>query len=154
MNIKLFLFIICFALQSFPAGADENAVTGLDVRIYPKKSKVHFEFCPDNTCDLLSAKKDIPKEMLIDAGYLYLYYFSGYLVLEDWLKDKATTASVQKILKKEQYLECRTVYGKVRASCILKQLKNKYNLKIYFVRYDEGGRFAEPDKDLDDLMKR
>lgn len=112
------------------------------LNIVSKSKNGFFEFCPDNTCDLLKANKPITIESLSDIGYLYIYYFSDYLELDKWRKREKSFTEVQKILQKKKYARCeKYIEDRKKAICILRSEKLKFNVDLYFVRYDEKKKY-------------
>lgn len=106
--------------------------------IYLKNTKhsSSFEFCPDNTCDLIVSGKPISGANISDFGFLYLYYFSGYFVLENWRKNDVTQKIVEDVFVKHGRSVCMNSDRREMARCVLERA----GLSIYTVRYDEGGR--------------
>jgi hypothetical protein len=99
-----------------------------------------FEFCPDNTCDFIEARKSTPMEAILDFGFLYVYFFSDFYVLKDWrIKDEPTVTS-KAILEKLEYMSCKQGSDQEKALCILRKLSKDYQIQIYDVRYDEKER--------------
>jgi hypothetical protein len=106
--------------------------------------KKSIEFCPDNTCDLFVADKEIPLETLKDFAYLYIYFFSDYYILGEWRNRKESMAIAKEILSKPSYKDCKKDEEDA-ACCILRKLAQNSLIRLYFVRYDEGKRNLVPE---------
>jgi len=114
------------------------------VKVFTDRKGAYFEFCPDNTCDLLATSRTtIPQETLLDLGYLYLYYFSDYGVLARWRKQKLSASLAESLLEKNEYSSCRGTSGNEQARCVLRRAATQYGIGLYFVRYDESKRHVE-----------
>lgn len=146
MNHKIacMLFIAGYALS---AHAKDQAPAYVEIQSkFPNSVKVvtepegYFEFCPDNTCDLLKAKKPISADVLLDIGYLYVYYFSDYFELEEWRKRKQASVIARAILSKPDYAACGNAKQKKQARCVLQSVMKDSDVTLYFVRYDEKER--------------
>jgi len=116
--------------KSFP-GSVHLKITG---------SSSSFEFCPDNTCDLIVSRKAVSGADISDLGFLYLRYFSDYFVLEDWRKNDVTRTIAENILVRHEHLICMKNDRREMARCVLDRARRKFGLMVYAVRYDEGGR--------------
>lgn len=116
--------------KSFP-GSVHLKITG---------SSSSFEFCPDNTCDLIISRKPVSGADISDLGFLYLRYFSDYFVLEDWRKNDVTQMIAENILVRHEHSICMKSDRREMARCVLDRARRKLGLKVYAVRYDEGGR--------------
>ena len=98
-----------------------------------------IEFCPDNTCHYFVGDKKISLETVKDFAYLYIYFFSDYFVLDEWRNRKESIITARKILSKPIYKGCKKDEGEA-ARCILRRMAQSDQVKLYFVRYDEGKR--------------
>lgn len=99
-----------------------------------------FEFCPDNTCDLIVAGKMVPEGTLSDLGFLYVRYFSDYSILENWRQNGDSQKVTEDILSMPEHSRCANSNRREMARCVLAQAKRKFKLNVYAVRYDEKGR--------------
>jgi hypothetical protein len=43
-----------------------------------------LEFCPDGTCDGFVTSGNVPLPKLKDFAYLYVYFFSDNITLDEW----------------------------------------------------------------------
>jgi hypothetical protein len=109
--------------------------------------EISIEFCPDNTCDLFTASKGVSLESLKDFAYLYIYFFSDYYELEKWRGNKEPGLIAKQILSKPNYQVCGKETDEDAARCVLRQLGQKGQVKLYFVRYDENKQNIVP-KDI------
>lgn len=114
---------------------NKNFPDSLKVRLGQKSAS--FEFCPDNTCDLVKINKAISKETLLDFVYIYIYYFSQYYVLDDWRIKDSSTSLAKKTIKKSMPAECTQESDTKQPCCIIQSFTKKYNIEYFFVRYDE-----------------
>lgn len=145
--IGALLFILCglsYAAEGASIFASLQAKFPDSVKVVATPKAGSFEFCPDNTCDLLKAKKAISSDAVSDIGYLYVYYFSDYLELEDWRKSKQANLIASGILNKPEYTTCsNNADMKKRAYCVLQTAMKNYNITLYSVRFDENKRNLE-----------
>jgi hypothetical protein len=150
-----YLFFPCLALVAvlLMVMAKDASATGQQIdplqeikRSFPETLKVKLnpvksiEFCPDNTCELIVAKKGVCIDNLKDFAYLYIYFFSDYFVLDDWRKSKKAALVAEKILSKPKYQWCKNSDQQRTARCILRHLSKKGRIELYAVRYDENER--------------
>jgi hypothetical protein len=103
-----------------------------------------IEFCPDNTCHYFVAGKRISLETMKDFAYLYIFFFSDYYALDEWRNRKESIEVAKKILSKSNYCNCKNDEESA-ARCILRKLSQNNQIKLYFVRYDEGKRNLVPE---------
>jgi hypothetical protein len=116
-----------------------------DIKVQSEKDgKRSIEFCPDNTCDFFLARKEVSLESLKDFAYIYIYFFSGYYVLEKWRSGEEPTSLARQILSKPVYQDCKQTTNKEAARCLLRRLSRESGIELYFVRYDENKRHVEP----------
>lgn len=113
----------------------------------------NLEFCPDNTCEVFVAKKNISSEELSVFVYLYLYVYSDYIYLEEWRQKKETILIFKKILSKPEYEKCQNKIDLLTAKCILKKISKENRIKLFFVRYDENVR-AEEEINLETIFSK
>lgn len=115
----------------------QKTFKGIQVKI---GDEISIEFCPDNTCDLFTGSKGVSLESLKDFAYLYIYFFSDYYQLEKWRGSKEPRLIAKQILSKPNYQVCKMENDEDAARCVLRQLAQKGQIKLYFVRYDENTR--------------
>lgn len=96
-----------------------------------------IEFCPDNTCDGFMAGKNVQFELLKDFAYLYVYFFSDYFVLDEWRNRKEPFLVAKNVLAKGPYQAFKREDLEGAARCLLRELAQKNQIQLYFVRYDE-----------------
>jgi hypothetical protein len=99
-----------------------------------------LEFCPDNTCHGFAKSENVPVAALKDFAYLYIYFFSDYLYLDDWRKREDANLTAENILSKPIYHNCQREDRKESARCILLGLSRDGKIKLKFIRYDEKER--------------
>ena len=116
-----------------------------DIKIQSgEDGKPAIEFCPDNTCEFFQANQVMSLEGLKDFSYVYIYYFSDYVILEQWRKDEDSSATARHILSKPQYKKCSKNAEEEAARCVLQSLSRNNRIGLYFVRYDENARSITP----------
>lgn len=113
------------------------------VTIESRTTGSYFQFCPDNTCDLIKAEKPISAEELAEIGYVYIYYFSDYTELKEWRSGQAEASAAKQILSRDIYSACNDKQNMEQATCVLQLAKIRFDLSLYFVRYDENERHQE-----------
>jgi hypothetical protein len=99
-----------------------------------------IEFCPENTCDAFYAATADSAEGLMEYAYLYLYWFSDYLVLEGWRASSDARRVMVRMLDAPRNAGCRRPDEKEAARCVLRTLAAKRGIHVAVVRYDEGTR--------------
>jgi hypothetical protein len=114
-----------------------------------------LEFCPDETCDGFLASNDVSMATLKDFAYLYIYYFSDYLVyLPEWRQHDDATRAAEGVLSKPEYRNCRKDYGREASRCVLLDLSRGGRIKLLFIRYDEGQRNVVHENIADKLIEK
>jgi len=101
-----------------------------------------LEFCPDGTCDGFVASGNVSLPTLRDFAYLYVYFFSDNVTLDDWKGMEDAKKTADRVLGQTQYLGCKNVDSREAARCVLGVLSRKGRIRLIFVRYDEGERHA------------
>jgi hypothetical protein len=128
------------------ARAQASSPTDVLLKSFPKSVNVLnrgtvVEFCPDGTCDGFVGD-GISTTTLRDIAYLYVYFFSDNLILDDWRKGRESSRAADRIVGKPEYKACRRDTTKESAVCVLGDFYRKKKFKAIFVRYDEGARSA------------
>lgn len=96
-------------------------------------------YCPDNTCEIYSAKESNPDF----PGYVYLHLFhkSTYAYLDlsggDSKSFRASAAADEPKIRKTLTKYCSS--NTADADCILSGMESKLGISTCFGRYDEGG---------------
>ena len=101
-----------------------------------------LEFCPDGTCDGFVASGNVALPTLRDFAYLYVYFFSDNISLDDWKGTEEAKKTADHVLGQTQYLACKNVDSREAARCVLRDLSRNGRVRLIFVRYDEGERHA------------
>jgi hypothetical protein len=101
-----------------------------------------LEFCPDGTCDGFVTSGNVSLSTLKDFAYLYVYFFSDNLTLDDWKRTEGAKETADRVLGQNQYLACKNADRREAARCILRDLSSNGRIRLIFVRYDEGERHA------------
>ena len=122
------------------------------VKLIKENGEDAIEFCPDNTCELFVAKKEVSEEALKDFFYLYVYFVSDYYVLDEWRKQKNSAIIAKTILSKQKYKNCNEKTNVEKVHCLLEYLAKGDNISLYDVRYDENYRSKEK-KELSEVLK-
>ena len=140
--LAIFLFPACgFAFdKTSPSFMELEKSFPDSVHLKITGSSSSFEFCPDNTCDLIVSHKAVSDADIYDFGFLYIRYFSDYFSLENWRKNDVTRTITESIFVRHEHSICMESDRREMARCILDRAKRKFGLVIYTVRYDEGGR--------------
>ena len=104
-----------------------------------REDRLEVEFCPDNTCDVFRAKSTVPPGVMADVVFLYLFYESDFYVLKSWRSSSRASKIVGEIGGRYKVVECgdSTIQ---RDHCLLHELIRKYNIDVYYGRYDESER--------------
>jgi len=101
-----------------------------------------LEFCPDGTCDGFVTSGSVPLPTLKDFAYLYTYFFSDNITLDDWKATEGAKEMANRVLGQSQYLACKNADNREAARCVLRDLSRNGRIRLIFVRYDEGERHA------------
>jgi hypothetical protein len=92
---------------------------------FPKSVKLNekrrlLEFCPDETCDGFVASNEVSMASLKDFAYLYVYFFSDYLVyLPEWRNRDESKHTAERVLSKPEFLSCKSDNSRDAARCVL-----------------------------------
>jgi hypothetical protein len=119
------------------------------------KAKGHLlEFCPDNTCDGFVSASNVPVAELKDFAFLYIYFFSDYVLLPDWRNHVDASTAAGHVLSKPKYQNCQSENNREAARCVLLDLCRDSRIKLIFVRYDEHRRNVVPEDISKELSRR
>ena len=99
-----------------------------------------LEVCPDGTCDGFVTSGDVPVPALKDFAYLYVFFFSDNVTLDDWKRTEDAKKTVERVLAQNQYLSCANADSLEAARCVLRDLSRGGRIRLISVRYDEGER--------------
>ena len=92
------------------------------------------------------ASNDVSVSVLKDFAYLYIYFFSDYLVyLPEWRTQDQVKNTAERILARPEYQYCKRETSRETARCLLLNLSRNGKIKLLFIRYDEGHRNAVPE---------
>lgn len=159
-GLPMFVYISMVAIFLWPLShavfAQSEDVTQLvtrmieDMQVHEKANgERSIEFCPDNTCDSILARRAVSLDSLKDFAFIYLYFFSDYYVLEEWRSNEGPTKRARAILSKPAYKSCMKRTEVESARCFLRWLGRGGQVSLYFVRYDEGERNVVPTNLID-----
>ena len=112
-----------------------------------------LEFCPDGTCDGFVTSGNVPIPTLKDFAYLYVFFFSDNVVLDDWRRTEDAKKTAEGVIAKNQYVGCANADRLEAARCVLRDLSRGGRIRLIFVRYDEGERVAVPENLWEELAK-
>jgi hypothetical protein len=101
-----------------------------------------LEFCPDGTCDGFVTSGNVPLPTLRDFAYLFVFFFSDNVTLDDWRGTEDAKKTAARVLGQTGYLACKNVDSREEARCVLRDLSRNDRIRLIFVRYDEGERHA------------
>lgn len=112
---------------------------------FPKSVRVKqnghlLEFCPDNTCDGFVSSIGVPVAELKEFAYLYIFYFSDFIYLQDWRRQPEPKKVAEQILSNPAYDKCKNLTKVETARCLLLDRSRGGRIKLIFVRYDENQR--------------
>jgi hypothetical protein len=99
-------------------------------------------FCPDGTCDGFLTSGNVSLPTLKDFAYLYVYFFSDNITLDNWKGTEGAKEMAHRVLGQRQFLACKNVDSREAARCVLRDLSSNGRIRLIFVRYDEGERHA------------
>lgn len=96
------------------------------------------EYCPDNTCSVITAIGSADAQEIQDFAYVYLFTRSSYIYLKTFQQD-TRSGRTQSVL--DRYSSgCPQLTAQEAARCIFSRLATKHEIRVEFVRYDEGER--------------
>ena len=95
-----------------------------------------LEFCPDGTCDGFVTSGNVPLPTLKDFAYLYVYFFSDNVTLDDWKATEGAKEMANRVLGQRQYLACKSADIREAARCVLRDLSRNGRIRLIFVRYN------------------
>jgi hypothetical protein len=146
VSLLSILVVCCFAVQAAWATDEPFDPLRQITSSFPGSVKLNekrrvMEFCPDETCDGFVASSDVSVATLKDFAYLYIYFFSEYLVyLPEWRSHDEARNTAEHVLSKPEYLSCKRGSSREAARCVLLYLSRNGKIKLLFIRYDEGQR--------------
>jgi hypothetical protein len=111
----------------------------------------HMRYCPDNTCEAFRGGAIASGEDVADFALLYLWGVSRYTYLERW-RGSPSPPEVQAALERGGR-SCAAGTEVERLACTLRRLAKKAEIRITFVRYDEGA-VATDQLDLETELRR
>ena len=119
------------------------------IKFQTQKNHLTIEYCPDNTCEKLIARKTIREDIFLDIALLYFQNASDYVYLKDWRNNMLVQHAQASV--KTSIPACRDLEGYNLVACALLWAKRKHDMKIYFIRYDEQEKkviqiFVQPKK--------
>jgi len=119
---------------------------GSAISLTTSSAGLTIEYCPDNTCDVFRGAPGTSVENLSDFVFVFLYYESGYVYLNESRAEhpafrEAAKDAVSSIVKRTRYW-CKA--SKPTPKCILRGMAKEYRVSVSASRYDEGGRFESP----------
>jgi len=101
-----------------------------------------IEYCPDNTCERLQAKRHARLSELEDFALLYFATMSEYSYLKDSRPKDAETLLAA--VSSSYAANCTESAGSLAVECALKYLRQRLGVTLLSVRYDEGLKCTEP----------
>jgi len=139
---------LSFPQQTRAANASGTAFDPLKqvISAFPESIKLNqskriLEFCPDyEVCDGFVASPSIAIATLKDFAYLYIYFYSDYFDLPKWRNHPESEATVERVLSKPEYRNCKHDSYFESARCVLLDRSRKGAIRLELIRYDEGAR--------------
>ena len=118
---------------------------------YEDASAPCIRYCPDNTCEAFRGGAVAKREDVADFALLYLWGVSRYAYLERW-RGSPSPPEVRAALERGGR-SCAAGSEVERLPCTLRRLAKKAEIRITFVRYDEG-TVATDHLDLETELRR
>jgi len=115
--------------------AKNDSVVEHGFKVARTKTQWVVTYCPDNTCDVIRAPLQTPRQGIGDFALLWLYYASGYIYLEQFEVDAQplVESTIERYSK-----DCPASTEEARAACVLSALATRSNVRLAFRRSDEG----------------
>lgn len=112
---------------------------------FPKSIKLQngghlLEFCPDETCDGFVSSPQLSVASLKDIAFLYEYFFSGYIYLDEWRAQQDAKSTAARVLSKPEYQNCKRGSDQETARCVLLSFSRNGRVRLLSIGYDEGHR--------------
>lgn len=111
------------------------------------RSNKVIKYCPDNTCDIITAPRSIDERDFEDFAVLFFSYASGYVYLDksydDTVPYRQQTRDKVKDIIARQGKGCEGESLAV-VGCIMQRLARDYKIKTAFSRFDEGVNVVTP----------
>ncbi len=107
-------------------------------KVYSVKNtaeKVEVRYCPDNTCDVISASKSVDQTVFDDFLVLYFARISSYVYLKDFQKS-ISDKLVDGIREKYEHFCLKR--ENISTKCIAQGLSEKFKISVLFARFDEN----------------
>jgi len=156
---QLFLIGIGLILVTKVSASEFDSLNTLrelipDITLKESNTQKIVEYCPDNTCNIIKAPKNISNQTLGDFSFLYLYYASGCIhLIKSYDNSVPFHESARKytpiVMAKYKHL-CKGDELET-ASCIMLKLAKQNNIQLYFSRYDEGHKSTTYESNDDSL---
>jgi hypothetical protein len=108
-----------------------------------------IQYCPDSTCIIFRASNAVPKRVLDEFAFSYIFHVSGYTYLRNFVT-KTGRPYARAILERNRS-RCADEEELDLASCVLRQMGKQYSIGVFEARYDEGVR-AETGVDLESKL--
>jgi len=106
-------------------------------------------YCPDNTCEIIKAPSAANAQDLADFTFLYLYYASGYVYLEDFCLKGGKLNAAMILESHKDHCSATGEFGK--ASCVLGKLARRTGVSLSFGRKDLG-QYGEQAEDIQEAL--
>lgn len=103
-----------------------------------------LRFCLDNTCEEVVFHIGTKVGEAEEIVAIYLFYKSGYWLLEDWRKQTNVQNFVDKAVDKHTPPLCAELDYSDTPKCVLHWLLKSRQIRILDIRYDEGAGIVSP----------
>jgi hypothetical protein len=128
---------LCFAFSSSFAHELTDEFSDM-ISVSSTAGDIVVEYCPDNTCEVFTAPRPADIREIEDFAYVYLFTKSTYSNLQEF-RQRGRSGRVGAVLDRYS-AGCQQIQAQEAARCVLSRLAAKYEIRVEFVRYDEGGR--------------
>jgi len=95
------------------------------------------EYCPDETCEVIRTRRPISRAEISGFALSYFFYVSDYSYLEAWKSNASVKEAADIFLNSHEQVRCSPKSGREYSICMLRDIADKHQIEILFVRHDE-----------------